>query len=105
MFDPVEDWTRITASTHPQVHAAFDVISGTHHAAYNVPPEYTPYLPSSERVLEELNETDRLSLCWGDFEDPVILSIAFVNAANLLAAFSYDWPVFPRKRRRVKCAI
>jgi hypothetical protein len=98
MHDPAEDWTRVTASTHPQVYAAFNLISDTSHEAYNVPHEYAHDLTRTENALSQLNEDERIKLCCGDF-GPTITSDVVI-ASDTLSAFLHGWPVLFIKRYR-----
>jgi hypothetical protein len=100
MHDPAENWTRVTASTHPQIHAAFNVISGTQLVAYNVPSEYAYGLSQTEVVLDRLNADDRTKLCHGDYE--LDGSTDVITASDVLSAFAYGWPALRVRKRRTR---
>lgn len=100
MYDPADNWTRVTENTHPQVHAAFNTLSGTHHVAYNVPHEYSYGLPSTETTLGRLAPDERVKLCHGDYDFDG--SSDTLVAADILSAFLYGWPPVRVKRRRAR---
>ena len=98
MHDPAETWTRVTASTYPQVHTAFNLISGEDHAAYLVPHEYAYGLSQTEIALKQLSDDDRIKLCHGDYGSTVSSDV--IVASDILSAFVHKWPILFFRRKR-----